>query len=156
MSKRGIVGIGIYGSKWESNVGTLWRCARLYDADFIFTIGQRYKKQATDTPDTAKHTPLFEYSDWNDFILHLPKDVEVVLVEQSAKSIKLPNFIHPIRAVYVLGAEDKGLPEDIISKHTTIEIPTVEPQSMNVSAAGTLVLYDRYVKQPTPKAEDKE
>jgi tRNA G18 (ribose-2'-O)-methylase SpoU len=146
-NSRGYFGVGIYGSKWETNVGTLWRTAHLYGADFIFTIGKRYSKQPSDTPDTAKHTPLFEYKDWADFEAHLPKNCEIVLVEQSITSEPLPTYNHPQRAVYVLGAEDWGLPEEIIGRYQTVEIPTLKPQSMNVSAAGTLVLYDRHTKR---------
>jgi hypothetical protein len=29
---RGYFGVGIYGSKWETNIGTLWRAAHLYGA----------------------------------------------------------------------------------------------------------------------------
>jgi tRNA(Leu) C34 or U34 (ribose-2'-O)-methylase TrmL len=143
---RGYFGIGIYGSKWETNIGTLWRAAHLYNADFVFTVGKRYTKQPTDTPDTPRHTPLFEYGDWADFEKHIPKGCEVVLVEQTSTSHKLPAYSHPERVVYVLGAEDHGLPQDVIERYPTIEIPTAKPQSMNVSAAGTVVMYDRFSK----------
>jgi tRNA (guanosine-2'-O-)-methyltransferase len=128
----------------------------LYGADFIFTIGKRYAKQPTDTPDVAKHTPLFEYEDWADFEEHVPKGCEIVLVEQTEASCQLPAYKHPQRAVYVLGAEDHGLPKELIMKYPTVEIPTVKPQSMNVSAAGTLVLYDRHTKVNDLVATDKE
>lgn len=146
MNKRGYVGIGVFGSKWETNIGTLWRAAYLYDVDFIFTIGKRYTKQPTDTPDTPRHVPLYSYTDWEDFESHLPRGCEVVLIEQTENSYKLPNYHHPKRAVYVLGAEDHGIPQEIIEHFPTVEIPTIRPQSMNVSAAGTLVLYDRHTK----------
>ena len=149
---RGYFGIGVYMPKWEANIGTLWRHARLYGADFIFTVGARYKKQPTDTSDTPKHTPLFEYSDWQDFKAHLPKGCRIVCIEQATGAPLLPDFTHPERAVYLLGAEDKGLPKEVMfggdSDHI-IQIPSLEPQSMNVSAAGTLIMYDRFVKEAT-------
>lgn len=43
--KKGYYGIGIYETKEETNVGTLWRSAQNFGADFIFTIGARYKTQ---------------------------------------------------------------------------------------------------------------
>ena len=150
---RGYFGIGVYGSKWESNIGTLLRSAHMYGADFVFTIGKRYSKQATDTPDTTRHTPLFEYTDWEDFTSHLPKGCEIVLIEQSDSSIQLTKYKHPERAVYVLGAEDWGLPQEILDRHQTIEIPTIKSQSMNVSSAGTVVMYDRHTKQNNSKED---
>jgi tRNA(Leu) C34 or U34 (ribose-2'-O)-methylase TrmL len=143
---RGFFGIGVYEPKWESNIGTLWRHARLYGADFIFTIGKRYTKQPTDTSNTPRHIPLYTYSDIADFVTHLPAKSEVILVEQADNSTKLPDFQHPERAVYLLGAEDHGLPQEMLKVNPVVEIPVVEPQSMNVSVAGTLVMYDRYIK----------
>lgn len=49
MNKRGYFGIGIYNPKTETNMGTLWRSAYNFGADFIFTIGMRYKKMGSDT-----------------------------------------------------------------------------------------------------------
>jgi tRNA(Leu) C34 or U34 (ribose-2'-O)-methylase TrmL len=149
---RGYFGIGVYGSKWEANIGTLWRHARLYNADFIFTIGKRYQTQPTDTSDAPKHTPLYEYTDWDDFKHHLPRGVEVILVEQTVDATLLPSFKHPQRAVYVLGAEDGGIPVDYLALHQAIKIPSGQPQSMNVANAGTLVMYDRYTKQIARRA----
>jgi hypothetical protein len=34
---RGYFGIGIYHGKTEENIGTLWRSAYAYGADFVFT-----------------------------------------------------------------------------------------------------------------------
>lgn len=37
--KRGYFGIGVYHSKNADNIGTLWRSAAIFGADFIFTNG---------------------------------------------------------------------------------------------------------------------
>ena len=58
---RGFFGIGIYDLKTVSNLGTLWRSAHIFNADFIFLIGKRYETMRTDTLKSWKHLPLFEY-----------------------------------------------------------------------------------------------
>ena len=47
--KRGFFGVGIENTKTHQNIGTLWRSASIMGASFMFTIGKRYKKQASDT-----------------------------------------------------------------------------------------------------------
>lgn len=141
---RGFFGIGIYHCKTSENVGTLWRSALLFGASFIFTIGRRYKKQASDTTKATRHIPLYHYRDWDDFKAHVPYTAQMVMVEQGGTS--LPDFTHPQQAVYLLGAEDHGLPVSITRGRPVVEIPTRVPRSMNVATAGSIVMYDRLVK----------
>jgi hypothetical protein len=42
-------GIGILNGKTPENLGVLWRSAQNLGASYIFTIGNRYAKQACDT-----------------------------------------------------------------------------------------------------------
>jgi tRNA G18 (ribose-2'-O)-methylase SpoU len=145
---RGYSGIAIYHPKSEVNVGTLWRTAFLYDVAFIATIGHRYHKQASDTPGTANHVPLFEYESFDEFYSNLPYDCPLVGVELDEAAVPLTDFVHPQRCVYLLGAEDHGLPGQILDRcHRKVMIPTVRDFSMNVSVAGSLVLFDRYAKR---------
>lgn len=144
---RGYFGIGVYHPKTQENIGTLWRHAKLYGADFIFTIGRRYKKQASDTSNTSLHIPLYNYTDYQDFKDHLPYNCRVVCVELAESAQSLPDVIHPERAVYLLGAEDKGIPSEILKGKRVIQIPALEAQSMNVAVSGTLVMYDRFIKE---------
>jgi len=144
---RGYFAIGVYQPKIPDNIGTLMRAAYLYGAAYVFTIGKRYERQATDTPNTAKHTPLFHYEDFSDFLHHRPDNAQIVGVELDHRSVSVENFSHPERAIYLLGAEDYGLRER--QRHHCdhlIQIPTVKPQSMNVSAAGSIALYSRHVQ----------
>ena len=87
--KAGYYGIGIYETKEKENVGTLWRSAQNFGADFIFTIGARYRKQRSDTTKTWRNVPLFEYADFGDFLKHIPRDAELVFVEQTDESRQL-------------------------------------------------------------------
>jgi tRNA G18 (ribose-2'-O)-methylase SpoU len=144
---RGYFAVGIYRTKTEANVGTLWRSAHLYGAAFVFTVGRRYKHQASDTPKTIQHTPLFHFDDVTDLLDHLPHSAPLVGVELDPRATLLTEYQHRERAVYLLGAEDDGLPPSIVDLcHDVVQIPSLRPQSMNVATAGTVLLYDRHTK----------
>lgn len=142
--KKNYFGIGVYHPKTTENIGTLWRSAHNFGADFIFTIGARYKRQASDTTASHRHVPLYHYKDWDDFISHLPIGSELVCVEQTNREYLLNNYVHPKSAVYVLGAEDEGIPPELMRSHQKVEIDT--PHCLNVAVAGSVVLYDRQSK----------
>jgi len=143
MNKQGYFGIGIYHPKSTDNMGTLWRSAYLFGADFIFTIGQRYKHQPTDTLKGVKHVPLFTFETFEQFKESIPES-NLVIVEQGGKPLQEIN--HPERAVYLLGSEDKGVPQEYFKGHTVVEIESNGISSLNVATAGTIILYDRFVK----------
>jgi tRNA (guanosine-2'-O-)-methyltransferase len=145
--KAGYYGIGIYETKEKENVGTLWRSAMNFGADYIFTIGERYKKQRTDTTKTWRNIPFFAFKDWEDFKAHIPKDGELVFVEQTEDSADLKDFVHPKQAIYILGAEDRGIPEELMFGHRKVEIDT--PMCLNVAVAGSIIMYDRKTKKET-------
>lgn len=145
---RGYFGVGIWHAKHEINIGTLWRSAALYDAAFVFTVGARYTRQASDTCKTPAHTPLHHYTDIGDLIAHLPHSCPLVGVELDPRAKELTGYRHPERAVYLLGAEDHGLPPAMVERcHDLVVVPTVRGFSHNVAVAGALVLHDRHVKQ---------
>lgn len=144
---RGYFAIGIYRTKTETNVGTLLRSALNFGAAYVFTIGRRYKRQSSDTSQTARHIPLFHYPDFDDFLSQRPHDCQLVCIENRWPERKwLPSFDHPPRAVYLLGAEDHGLPTGVLEKaQSVIEIPCGNG-CFNVAAAGSIVMYDRIAK----------
>lgn len=146
---RGYFGVGIYHGKHEVNFGTLWRSAYLYDAAFIFTVGQRYRRrQASDTPNTRRHVPLFQFDTVDDLHAHLPFGCPLVAVEMDPRAVPLGQFEHPHRAAYLLGAEDRGLPLSVLDRaHHIVQIETAKPQSHNVAVAGSLVLHDRHLSR---------
>ena len=145
--QRGFFAVGVYHPKTEVNVGTLLRSAYLYDAAYVFTVGRRYSPQPGDTPRTPRHIPLFHFDTIDDVIEHLPEACPLVGVELDPRGQRLDRFEHPQRAAYLLGAEDHGLPPHVRDAcHALVEIPTPQPQSMNVAVAGSIVLYDRSVK----------
>lgn len=143
---RGYFGIGIYNGKNTSNIGTLWRSAAILGADFIFTIGRRYQKQCSDTMKAPRHIPLFAYENWDDFFKHVPYDCPVVAVELAENSVPLDRYHHRERCIYLLGAEDNGIPASILARcKDTVQI--IGDYCYNVAVAGSIVMYDRAVKR---------
>jgi tRNA G18 (ribose-2'-O)-methylase SpoU len=134
--------IGIYNSKWVQNLGTLWRSAYQLGAAGIFTIGKRYRNQPSDTLAVYKQIPLRNYDDFDHFHKSLPQGTVLVAIEQGGTP--LSQFNHPKQAIYLLGAEDAGLPEEVLKKcHATVSLQAVTRTAYNVSVAGSIVLYHR-------------
>lgn len=146
MSQRGFFGIGVYHTKYHQNIGTLLRSANCFGADFVFTIGRRYKQQSSDTMSTWRHIPLYEYQTIEDLIKHLPFSTRLVGVELHPKAHSLTNFVHFERSCYLLGAEDHGIPEAELAKcHYVVSIPGAS-RCLNVSVAGSIIMFDRITK----------
>lgn len=146
----GYYGIGIENGKTDINVGTLWRSAHNLGASFIFTIGNRYRKQASDTTKAWSSIPLFSYSTFDEFYASMPFDCQLIGVEFPHEAAKpLPAFHHPRRCVYLLGAEDHGLSKQAIERcHKLVYIPS--ERCLNVAVAGSIIMYDRSVRQTVP------
>jgi tRNA G18 (ribose-2'-O)-methylase SpoU len=141
--QRGYFGIGIVHGKTESNVGTLWRSAFQLGASFIYTVGRRYPRQASDTVAADRHIPLHEHTTFDE--LDIPHGCQIVAIEQGGRDLR--TFVHPERAIYVLGAEDHGIQKDILARaHHVVSLPSVRENSYNVAMAGTIVMYDRFCK----------
>jgi len=140
-------GIGIQNGKTPENLGVLWRSAQNLGASFIFTIGNRYAKQACDTHNAVKSMPYYHYDTFEEFISHLPKGARLVGVELTEEAEDLESFHHPRRCVYLLGAEDHGLSQRAIEKsHFLVKFKS--ELSLNVSIAGSIVMYDRQLDKP--------
>ncbi len=145
--KNEFFGIGIQNGKTPENLGVLWRSAQNLGASFIFTIGNRYAKQACDTHNAVKSMPYFHYESFEDFYKNLPKGTRLVGVEFTDDAEDLETFHHPRRCVYLLGAEDHGLSKKAIEKsHFLVKFKS--QLSLNVSVAGSIVMYDRGIGKP--------
>lgn len=143
--KRGYFGIGIINGKTKQNTGVLWRSANVFGADFIFTVGKRYSKEAGDTMKTPRHIPLYHYADAEDFFWHVPSDCPVVAVELDEKAYTIESYIHRERCIYLLGTEDDGIPAAVLDKcKEIVQIPG--EYCLNVAVAGSIVMYDRIAK----------
>lgn len=145
---RGFFAVGIFHNKTPQNIGTLWRSAHMYDAAFVFTVGARYTRQASDTPKTPRHKPLFHFRDLDDLIDHLPVACPLVGIELDPRATMLGEYVHPERACYLLGAEDHGLSVDARDRcHDLVQIEGPKPQSLNVAVAGSLVMHHRWMSR---------
>jgi len=137
--------IGIENTKTATNVGTLWRSAYNFGAQMVFTVGKRYKNQPSDTVKAWRHIPLLHFGDWQQYKEHAPQGWENIGVEILPTSKNIKGFSHPKQAVYILGAEDCGLSQEAIAicKHI-IHIPS--KHCLNVSVAGSIIMFDRTIK----------
>jgi tRNA G18 (ribose-2'-O)-methylase SpoU len=148
---RGYVGVGIFEAKTPENVGGLWRSAHAFGADFIFTVGPRYpRRQVTDTTHAERSIPLFTFATVAGMMSAFPRAAALIGIECGedcvAEPTSLPRFSHPPQAVYLLGAEDRGLSREAQGHcHELVSIPTA--LCLNVASAGTVILYDRAMKE---------
>lgn len=147
--KRGYFGIGVYGARNSTNVGTLWRSALEFDAAFMLTTAARcaFVEQASNTTRADRHIPTYCYLSLDDFLAWgIPNDCRLVGVEQTPRSVSLEQFEHPERAIYLLGAEDTGLPEKVWEYCTGGLVAISTTRCLNVAVAGSIVMYDRALK----------
>ena len=140
---RGFFGIGVENLKNKVNLGTLWRSAYCLGANFIFVIGKRYKRQFSDNLRTYRHIPLYHDENKKHFLRSRPYDCLLVGIEITEKAENIYTYIHPQRAIYVLGSEDSSL--TFLNKcNSVIQIPS--KFCLNVATAGSIVMYDRNLK----------
>ena len=134
--------IGIYNPRNSANVGTLWRSAFQLGAAGIFTIGRPYRRQTSDTAVAQAHIPLRHYATIEEFLQSRP--VGALLVGIELGGMPLAAFHHPERAVYLLGAEDFGLPPRLLEAcNYVVEIESIRSQSYNLAVSGSIVMYHR-------------
>jgi tRNA G18 (ribose-2'-O)-methylase SpoU len=141
----GWFGIGIYHPKREINVGTLYRSAAVLGAAYTFQIGGRFAPQCADTTKAWRKMPHFTYADADAFFASTAYSTPIVAVELDDTAAPLAKFHHPERAVYLLGAEDFGIPSAVIGRcQQRVVLPG--DVSVNVAVAGSIVMYDRVSK----------
>ncbi|MEO1192739.1 MAG: RNA methyltransferase [Pseudomonadota bacterium] len=142
---RGYFSIGVEGISKAMNLGALLRTAHAFGASYAFTIAAAVKREEVRLSDTAgsdQHLPFFSYPNLD--ALTLPRGCQMVGIELTDEAIDLPSFKHPLAAAYLLGPERGSLSEKAQSRcDFLVKIPT--RFCINVSLAGALVMYDRYV-----------
>lgn len=145
MRDHGFYGVGVFMPKTEHNYWTLFRTAQVLDADFLFVIGPRFHRHPADTMGACQHLPTYSYWTFKDFNAHRPFDCRLIGVELQESACEVSRFVHPNRAIYLLGAEDSGLSKECLASCQDV-IKLHGKRSLNVSVAGSIVLYDRYTK----------
>lgn len=143
-SLRGYSCVGIWEPKNPANVGAVLRAAGCFGVDLIALQGTRYKHRHTftDTQKAWRHIPMIETSDlWS----LLPRECVGVAVDIVEGAIELPQYVHPERAFYVFGGEDRTLDQRILGWcRDKVVIPS--RFCLNLGAAVNVVLYDREAK----------
>ena len=134
--------VGVFQPKRSHNVGTLWRSALQMGASGLFTIGRRYRSQTSDIFEAPKSIPLRHYLSFQDFLAARPANISLVAIEMGGE--KLVSFRHPARAIYLLGAEDNGLPAFVLEKcDRRVSLEAARQPSYNLAVSGSIVLYHR-------------
>jgi tRNA(Leu) C34 or U34 (ribose-2'-O)-methylase TrmL len=145
MEFRGYSCIGIWEPKNPANVGAVLRAAGCFGVDLIGLQGTRYKHRHTftDTQKAWRHIPMIET---NDLYSLLPRGCVGVAVDIVDGATPLPRYVHPERAFYVFGGEDRTLDQRVLGWcRDKIVIPS--QFCLNLGAAVNVVLYDRASKQ---------
>jgi tRNA G18 (ribose-2'-O)-methylase SpoU len=147
---KGYFGVGMLDPKDWSNLGGIMRSGQVYGAAFTFVITERDVpcNIAADRGNSRLHIPFYRYRDIEHLEESLPHAAVVVPVDgpQTAHRTSLDDAQHAERAVYLMGNEATGLPEDVSDRWSGIYIPTPNPWSLNTATAATIVLADRYRK----------
>jgi len=134
--------IGIYQSKRIYNLGTLWRTAYQLGAAGVFTIGRRYERQPSDPFVVERQIPLRNFENFDQFLAQRP--INTILVGIEMGGTPLAQFDHPPQAIYLLGAEDFGLPNVVLDKcNCIVSLEAMVKASYNLAVAGSIVMYDR-------------
>lgn len=138
-------GIGVFRPKTEENIGSLWRTAYIFGAKFIFIIDAKYKKKSSDVLKVWAKIPLFQFETVEAFLQTVPYSCKIIGVEMDKNAIPIKEYQHPQRGIYLLGAEDNGLPKELKQKCQDLVVLPGN-HSLNVAVAGSLVLFDRINK----------
>jgi len=86
---------------------------------------------------------MYQFETVEDLKSHLPFSCPIVGIELDDRAKPLSKFTHPERACYLLGAEDHGLPANVLEAcHHLVQIDGLR-MCLNVAVAGSMVLYDR-------------
>lgn len=140
---RGYAAIGLYQPKHDSNVGGAMRAAACFGVSLVAIQGKRFYRYASDTPKAYRKLPVIETDDLFNVI---PYDCIPIAVELAEGADDLRRFYHPRRAFYIFGAEDGGVPRQVLHRcRDVVYIPTA--RSLNLAATVNVVLYDRLAKQ---------
>ena len=141
---KGFCGIGVYMPKTKENMGTLIRSAKMFNADFVFMIGERYVSQHSAVKLDSK-IPIFYFKDFKTFCECMPPIEKFTCIELTDGSKKLSEYKHKEKGIYILGSEDGGLPKEILESERCEFIEIEGNSSLNVAVAGSIVLYHRSI-----------
>jgi len=165
--------------KNRENLATVIRSGQNFGVNTIFVIGgfieEKYKgcihkfSHQMNTQNGESNLTLLYFSELSEFLVHLPSQTTLVLVETFETAQNLNNYVHPINATYLFGRESTGIEKadlEMIENFFHIlnaEIPTQHlknhkktahlhkikidtPQSLNLGVCASIIMYDRQNK----------
>lgn len=142
---RGYFGIALWLPKYEVNVGSVMRSALVFGARFVIVVGDRYRRQRTDTPNILGTIPIWHTPDGESFWRVMPEECQLVSLELDAYAKPLPSYDHPLRAVYVFGPEDGDVPDGVRERSQVVQIPGTN--CLNLASSASILMYDRIAKR---------
>jgi tRNA(Leu) C34 or U34 (ribose-2'-O)-methylase TrmL len=138
--------IGLTNPQSPSNVGGALRAAGCFNADEVVYTGLRYDRAMKYSSNTQKEGENIPFEWTEDFLEGLEKDVKVICVDLIEGAVPLPEFNHPDKAIYIFGAEDGTVLQDVIDRaDSVVYVPTFG--CMNLAASVNVLLYDRLAKE---------
>ena len=143
-------GFGIYNPKDATNLGHLIRSAHAFAIPFVFQIGgdASWHNIKTDTTKAIRWLVCGEY----DSLEHLKQEfshIPIIGIEIDPNARGITEFKPPREALYLLGREDEGLPEEILKRlDMLVQIPTVVP--LNVGVTSAIVMFHWCLKNGFP------
>ncbi len=143
---KGYCGIGIFMPKTKENIGTLIRSAVMFGADFVFMIGERYVSQCSAVKLDSK-IPIFYFKDFETFCECMPPIEKFSVIELTENAKPLKEYNHRKIGIYILGSEDNGISKEILESDRCEFLQIEGNSSLNVAVAGSIVLYDRFIKK---------
>ena len=141
---KGFCGIGVFMPKTKENIGTLIRSAKMFGADFVFMIGERYTSQSSAVKLDEK-IPVFYFKTFSQFCESMPPVEKFTVIELTNKSKNLSEYTHRNKGIYILGSEDNGVSKEILESDRCEFVQIEGNSSLNVAVAGSIVLYDRFI-----------
>lgn len=153
-----MISIGLSNPKSPSNVDSVMRAAGNFRVDSVFYTGSRYPRALKHNPVTenlsrkiSKNIPL---EGIDSLIKSTGQDIKIVCIEFVENATPLPEYQHPVNALYIFGPEDGSIEQNVIDQaDDVVYIPTAG--CMNLAATVNVVLYDRLSKLSLPIEDNK-
>jgi tRNA G18 (ribose-2'-O)-methylase SpoU len=140
--------VAVVNMSKEMNIGSLLRTAHAAAARELLLVGEpSFNTYAAATAD--KWTDVTYLESTEDLVAHARQEkMALVSVERDGRAVDLFAAAYPARPIFVFGAEKFGVPADVLDASALIvQIPQwgLVP-SLNVAAAGSVVIYDHLAK----------
>ncbi len=156
--ERGFFMMGVVQPRNTLNIGTLIRSSHVFGATGVFAVGAAFPVENEAAHDFDRHLPVFHFADAEQLDNAMPTNAEFVVIELREDACDLRTFVHPERAVYILGSEYMGVPDEYLSlrrRTKIVQVPAREHVSLNVAIAGSIVMADRVMKEEGRQARQR-